>query len=79
MKRKFVLVISSSNIVLLKMKLKLPEIYFTMRSYVVIAVLVLVYLLGFLQIFFYHLANILLLFVLLLFVLDIIILFRNKT
>ncbi|MEO8760776.1 MAG: DUF58 domain-containing protein [Bacteroidia bacterium] len=60
------------------MRLKLPEIYFTMRSYVVIAALVLVYLLGFLHVFFYHLANILLLFVLLLFVLDILILFRNK-
>jgi uncharacterized protein (DUF58 family) len=40
--------------------------------------LVLVYLLGFLNIFFYHLANILLLLFILVFVLDILILFRNK-
>src|ERR1700749_4885327 len=61
------------------MKLKLPEIYFTTRSYAVITALVLIYLLGFLHIFFYHLANILLLLVLLIFAADIFILFRNKT
>jgi len=60
------------------MKLKLPEIYFTTRSYAVITALVVIYLLGFLHVFFYHLANILLLLVLLIFAADIFILFRNK-
>jgi len=60
------------------MKLKLPEIYFTTRSYAVTAALVLVYILGFLHIFFYHLANILLALFLLIFALDVFILFRNK-
>ena len=60
------------------MKLKLPEIYFTTRSYAITAALVLVYLLGFLNIFFYHLANILLLLFTLVFGLDLFILFRNK-
>jgi uncharacterized protein (DUF58 family) len=60
------------------MKLKLPEIYFTTRSYAITTALVLVYLLGFLNIFFYHLANILLLLFILVFTLDVFILFRNK-
>jgi len=61
------------------MKFKLPEIYFTNRSYALTAALVVVYLLGFINIFFYHLANILLLLFLLVFILDVFILFRNKT
>jgi uncharacterized protein (DUF58 family) len=61
------------------MKPKLPEIYFTTRSYVITAALVLIYLLGFINIFFYHLANILLLLLLLVFAADVFILFRNKT
>ncbi|HXD93263.1 MAG TPA: DUF58 domain-containing protein [Bacteroidia bacterium] len=60
------------------MKLKLPEIYFTTRSYGLTAVLVLVYLLGFINVFFYHTANILLLLFLLAFGLDVFVLFRNK-
>jgi uncharacterized protein (DUF58 family) len=60
------------------MKLKLPEIYFTTRSYALTALLVLVYLLGFINIFFYHTANILLLLFLFAFGLDVFILFRNK-
>jgi uncharacterized protein (DUF58 family) len=60
------------------MKLKLPEIYFTTRSYALTAALVFVYLLGFINVFFYHTANILLLFFLLAFALDVFILFRNK-
>jgi uncharacterized protein (DUF58 family) len=61
------------------MKLKLPEIYFTLRSYALTAALVLVYISGFFNDFFYHLANILLLLFLLIFALDAFILFRNKT
>ena len=60
------------------MKPKLPEIYFTTRSYALTTALVFIYLLGFLNLFFYHLANILLLLSLLLFVLDLVILFWNK-
>ncbi len=60
------------------MKIKLPEIYFTTRSYALTTVLVLVYLLGFFNIFFYHLANILLLLLILIFILDVFVLFRNK-
>ena len=61
------------------MKFKLPEIYFTTRSYALKATLVLIYLLGFINIFFYHLANILLLLFLLVFALDVFVLFRNKS
>ena len=60
------------------MNLKLPEIYFTSRTYAVMAALVLMYLLGFIHIYFYHLANILLLLFLLVFIGDVFILFRNK-
>lgn len=61
------------------MKLKLPEIYFTTRSYMLTAALVFVYLLGFINSFFYHTANILLLLFLLAFAVDLFILFRNRT
>lgn len=61
------------------MKLKLPEIYFTTRIYALTAAVVFVYLLGFINVFFYHTANILLLLFLFAFVLDVFVLFRNKT
>lgn len=60
------------------MKFKLPEIYFTTRAYALTAAFVFIYLLGFINIFFYHLANILLLLFLLVFALDVFVLFRNK-
>jgi uncharacterized protein (DUF58 family) len=60
------------------MKFKLPEIYFTSRCYAVVASLVFVYLLGFINVFFYHAANILLLLWLITLGIDIFILFRNK-
>lgn len=60
------------------MKFKLPEIYFTTWAYALTAALVLIYLLGFINIFFYHLANILLLLLLLVFALDVFVLFTNK-
>jgi len=60
------------------MKLKLPEIYFTTRCYALTAALVCVYLLGFINVFFYHTANILLLLFLFAFALDVFVLFRNK-
>ena len=60
------------------MKAKLPEIYFTTKAYALTTALVLIYLLGFINIFFYHIANILLPLVLVVFAIDIFILFRNK-
>jgi uncharacterized protein (DUF58 family) len=60
------------------MKSKLPEIYFTSRCYAVVASLVFVYLLGFINVFFYHAANILVLLWLVALGIDIFILFRNK-
>lgn len=57
---------------------KFPEIYFTLRTYAIVAGLVLVYILGFLNVFFYHVANLLLLLFLLTLVVDIIILFANR-
>jgi uncharacterized protein (DUF58 family) len=60
------------------MKFKLPEIYFTSRCYAVVASLVFVYLLGFINVFFYHAANILVLLWLVALGIDIFILFRNK-
>ncbi len=60
------------------MKLKLPEIYFTARCYAVVAALVFVYLLGFINVFFYHTANILFLLFLLVLIIDTFILFINK-
>ena len=60
------------------MKFKLPEIYFTMRCYAVVASLVFVYLLGFINVFFYHTANILSLLCFITLLIDVIILFRNK-
>lgn len=63
----------------MKLPFKLPEIYFTPRCYALTAAVVLVYLLGFMNVFFYHLANILLLLLLLVFAIDVFILFRNKT
>src|ERR1035437_1824999 len=60
------------------MKLKLPEIYFTSRCYAIVAVLVFVYLLGFINIFFYHTANILFLLFLLILIIDTLVLFINK-
>jgi len=60
------------------MKFKLPEIYFTMRCYAVVAALVFVYLLGFMNVFFYHTANILFLLFLLTLIIDTLILFVNK-
>ncbi len=59
------------------MKLKIPEIYFTTRTYSLVTALVFVYLLGFINIFFYHLANILLLLFLLTIIADTVILFVN--
>ena len=61
------------------MKFKLPEIYFTSRSYAIVASLVFVYLLGFINVFFYHAANILFLLCVITLAIDIFILFRNKT
>src|ERR1700751_4565039 len=60
------------------MKLKLPEIYFTSRCYAVVASLVFVYLLGFINVFFYHATNILMLLWLIALGIDVFILFRNK-
>jgi uncharacterized protein (DUF58 family) len=60
------------------MKFKLPEIYFTPRSYALVAALVFVYLLGFVNILFFHTANILFLLSLIVLGIDIYILFRNK-
>lgn len=60
------------------MKLKLPEIYFTSRCYAVVAAVVFVYLLGFINVFFYHTANILFLLFLLILIIDTLILFINK-
>ena len=60
------------------MKFKLPEIYFTTRSYAAVAVLVFVYLLGFINVFFYHTANILLLLFIITLIIDTLILFANK-
>jgi len=59
-------------------KFKLPEIYFTTRSYAAVAVLVFVYLLGFINVFFYHTANILLLLFIITLIIDTLILFANK-
>ncbi len=61
------------------MKLKIPEIYFTLRAYAIIAGLVVVYVLGFLDLFFFHAANILALLILLTFIGDAVLLFVNKT
>lgn len=60
------------------MKLKLPEIYFTIRAYFLTGALACVYLLGFINIFFYHAANILLLLLLIIMAADLVILFANK-
>lgn len=60
------------------MKLKFPEIYFTSRSYALVASLVFVYLLGFINVFFYHTANILFLLFIIALAIDVFILFRNK-
>jgi len=60
------------------MKLKFPEIYFTMRTYALVAALVIVYILGFLNVFFYHVANILALLFAIALVADIVLLFANK-
>lgn len=61
------------------MKLKVPEIYFTLRAYAIIAGLVVIYVLGFLDLFFFHAANILALLILLTFIGDAVLLFVNKT
>lgn len=60
------------------MKFRLPEIYFTSRSYAAIAVLVFIYLLGFIHVFFYHAANILFLLLLITLIIDVLILFLNR-
>ncbi|MBS1645727.1 MAG: DUF58 domain-containing protein [Bacteroidetes bacterium] len=60
------------------MKLKLPELYFTYRSYTLAGALVFLYVLGFFHVFFYHTANLFLLFLLLLTSIEIGILFKNK-
>ncbi|HWY38564.1 MAG TPA: DUF58 domain-containing protein [Bacteroidia bacterium] len=60
------------------MKFKLPEIYFTSRCYTAVALLVFVYLLGFIHTFFYHAANILFLLLVITLAIDIITLFANK-
>lgn len=58
--------------------MKFPEIYFTPRSYALVAWLVVVYILGFLNVFFYHVGSILLLLFLLGLAADIVLLFANK-
>ncbi len=60
------------------MKRGFREIYFTLRAYALVAALVIVYILGFLNTFFYHVGNILLIGYALAIVLDIILLFANK-
>jgi len=60
------------------MKLKFPEIYFTLRTYALVATLVIIYILGFLNIFFYHIANIVFLLLVLALITDIVLLFANK-
>lgn len=60
------------------MKLKFPEIYFKFRTYAVVGALVMVYILGFLNSFFYHVANILFLLFFLVLAIDILLLFANR-
>lgn len=57
---------------------RLREIYFTLRTYAVTAALVIVYILGFLSNFFYHVGNILLLLFVLAIIADVILLFANR-
>jgi uncharacterized protein (DUF58 family) len=57
---------------------KFPEIYFTLRTYALVAALVVVYILGFLNVFFYHVANILFLLFALAVIIDITLLFINR-
>jgi uncharacterized protein (DUF58 family) len=56
----------------------LRDTYFTLRAYAITAALVVVYIFGFLNIFFYHLGNILLLLFLLTVTVDLVLLYVNR-
>lgn len=60
------------------MRFKFPDIFFTWRTYIVITVLIIVYVLGFFDILFYRAGNLFLLCIIGLVVVDGVILFANK-